>query len=424
MRDKSDKPDRVRLFTELSVAKLKHLKNEIGKQIVYYDRKQPGLILRINKTGSKAWRVLYYAEGKTKSEGLGYFRPNQPGHVSVKAARDAAANFRSNKSTILAERAKQAAAHSETFEIVAEKYLKRFVDGKRRTAPAMRKMIERLYPNWGSKPFETIRRSDISDLLDNIEETRGPRAADVTLAILRRMMGKYAVAHDDYASPIREGMARIENPSERSRDRILSDDEVRALFAACDGQGLFGNFVKMLLFTAQRRTKVSTMQWDDLDGDIWTIATEDREKGNAARLKLPKPALAVIQSQRELRTNGYVFPTSFKTSRDDPGKHYGSFSAFGEGKAALDKVMAEIKPDIPHWTLHDLRRTARSLMSRAKVRPDIAERVLGHAIPGVQGIYDRHAYDLERAQALTALSTLIGRILDAKSGGNVVPLRR
>jgi integrase len=132
----------------------------------------------------------------------------------------------------------------------------------------------------------------------------------------------------------------------------------------------------------------------------------------------------VIQAQHELRTNEYVFPTSFKTTRNDPGKHYGSFSAFGDGKAMLDKAMEEIKPGIPHWTLHDLRRTARSLMSRAKVRPDIAERVLGHAIAGVQGVYDRHAYDLERAQALTALSTLIGRILVEKSGGNVVPLRR
>ncbi|RXH05698.1 tyrosine-type recombinase/integrase [Bradyrhizobium guangzhouense] len=424
MRDKSVKPDRVRLFTELSVAKLKHLKGEVGKQIVYYDRRQAGLILRINKTGSKAWRVLYYVDGKTKSEALGYFKPNQPGHVSVKAARDAAGNFRANKSAILADRAKQAAAHSETFGVVAERYLKRFVDGKRRTAPAMRKMIVRLYPKWGTKPFETIRRSDVSDLLDEIEETRGPRAADVTLAILRRMMGKYAVAHDDYSSPIREGMARIENPSERSRDRILSDDEIRTMFAACEGLGVFGNLVKLLLFTAQRRAKVSTMRWDDLDGDVWTIATEDREKGNAARLKLPKPALAVIQAQRDLRTNDYVFPTSFKTSRNDPGKHYGSFSAFGDGKAALDKAMAEINPDIPRWTLHDLRRTARSLMSRAKVRPDIAERVLGHAIPGVQGVYDRHAYDLERAQALSALATLIGRILDAKGVGNVIPLRR
>ena len=95
------------------------------------------------------------------------------------------------------------------------------------------------------------------------------------------MMSKYAVGHDDYSSPIREGMARIENPSERARDRILSDDEIRTMWKACDGLGTFGNLVKMLLLTAQRRTKVATMKWDDLDGDLWTIETEHREKGNA-----------------------------------------------------------------------------------------------------------------------------------------------
>ncbi len=77
---------------------------------------------------------------------------------------------------------------------------------------------------------------------------------------------------------------------------------------------------------------------------------------------------------------------------------------------------------MPPWTLHDLRRTARSLMSRAGVRPDISERVLGHAIPGVQGVYDRHTYDSEKADALKRLSDLISKIVKPPKG-NVVPLR-
>ncbi|OSI65446.1 hypothetical protein BSZ22_31625 [Bradyrhizobium canariense] len=256
-----------------------------------------------------------------------------------------------------------------------------------------------------ARGVQSLRQSDCMEIVENL------------LRRLKELDQELAARNSD------EAMARIESPSERARDRILSDEEIRVMFRACEGQGVFGSFVKMLLFTAQRRTKVATMQWEDLAGEVWTIATEDREKGNAQRLKLPKPALAIIDAQREMRTNGYVFPASFKTSRADPSRHYGSFSAFGDGKAALDKGMAEIVPNIPRWTLHDLRRTARSLMSRARVRPEIAERVLGHAIPGVQGVYDRHAYDLERAQALTALAALIGRILDRKSG-NVVPLRR
>jgi integrase len=422
-RDRSTQADRHRLFTEIGIAKLRLRPGE--KQVAFRDKKKQGLILRINSSGRKSWLVSFYDKSRStmRSEKLGEFRPDSSDHMSLKGARDAADNFRANRTTILAERAKNAAARSDTFEVVAERYLKRFVDGKRRSGPQMRKMIEKIYPVWGKKPFEAIKRSDVSDLLDDIEVTRGPRAADVTLATLRRMMSKYAVGHDDYSSPIREGMARIENPSERARDRILSDEEIQVMFRACEGQGVFGNLAKMLLLTAQRRTKVASMSWDDVSEDVWTIATEDREKGNAGRLKLSKLALAVVDAQRETRTNNYVFPASFKTSRADPSRPYGSFSAFGDGKAALDKAMADILPNIPHWTLHDLRRTARSLMSRAGVRPDIAERVLGHAIPGVQGVYDRHAYDRERAQALASLATLIGRILDGKAG-NVVPLVR
>jgi len=78
---------------------------------------------------------------------------------------------------------------------------------------------------------------------------------------------------------------------------------------------------------------------------------------------------------------------------------------------------------MPSWVLHDLRRTARSLLSRAGVRPDISERVLGHAIPGVEGVYDRHSYDHEKADALNRLATLIDTIVHPPEGGNVIALR-
>src|SRR4029078_13015525 len=86
-------------------------------------------------------------------------------------------------------------------------------------------------------------------------------------------------------------------------------------------------------------------------------------------------------------------------------------------KQELDQKLG----DVPHWTLHDLRRTARSLMSRAGVRPDIAERVLGHAITGVEGVYDRHLYDTEKAEALAKLATLVERIVHPPAG-NVMAL--
>ena len=98
------------------------------------------------------------------------------------------------------------------------------------------------------------------------------------------------------------------------------------------------------------------------------------------------------------------------------------FSGFSKSKAALDKAVlvamqkrakkgAKVEP-IPNWTLHDLRRTAKTLMARAGVRPDISERVLGHVIAGVEGTYDRHSYADEKRDALEKLAAMIERILN------------
>jgi integrase len=93
-----------------------------------------------------------------------------------------------------------------------------------------------------------------------------------------------------------------------------------------------------------------------------------------------------------------------------------SFSGFSKAKAALDATIAAerkaAKSDaLPHWVLHDLRRTARSLMSRAGVAPDTAERVIGHVIPGVRGVYDRHTFLAEKTDALERLGKLVAQVL-------------
>ncbi len=108
--------------------------------------------------------------------------------------------------------------------------------------------------------------------------------------------------------------------------------------------------------------------------------------------------------------NPYVFTAA---------RGVGPFNSFSEWKAQLD---AKLPADLAHWTIHDLRRTARSLLSRAGVRPDISERVMGHIIPGVEGVYDRHRYDDEKAHALEVLADLIDRILNPPAA-NVVALR-
>jgi integrase len=141
---------------------------------------------------------------------------------------------------------------------------------------------------------------------------------------------------------------------------------------------------------------------------VWEIATEEREKGNAGALKLPPSALAIINAQPKRVGNEYVFAAV---------RGPGPLNGFNKRKAAFDKDCG-----VTGWTLHDLRRTARSLMSRAKVSDAHAEQTLGHKLQGVRGVYDRHSYFDEKADALAKLAALIDRIVNPPSG-NVVVLR-
>lgn len=296
----------------------------------------------------------------------------------------------------------------DSYESVAQNWIKRHVEAKKLRS---QKEIERIlskyvFPHWGKRDFVAIKRGDIAGLLDMIEDEHGAGQANATLAIIRGIANWYAKRHESYVTPFVKGMKRGEG---KARDRILTDDELRTVWKQAGSDGVFGAFVKTLLLTAQRRTDVLSMRWSDIDGDKWTMPREDRAKGNAGILKLPPLALAIIKAQPKLEGNPHIFALR----ADGPIR--------GVGKAK--NRFAERCKLAEHWTLHDLRRSSRSLLSRAGVRPDIAERVLGHAIEGVEGIYDRHPYTDEKAHALAALAKLIEDIING-TPHKVVPIRR
>ncbi len=294
----------------------------------------------------------------------------------------------------------------DSFKAVAENWLKRHVAAKQlRSEREIRRSLGMyVYPRWADRDFISIKRSDVAALLDHIEDEHGSRMADVVLAYLRGMANWFAGRDDDYVSPFVRGMRRHQNGA---RSRILDDDELRAVWKAAETNGDFCALIRLLLLTGQRLQKVATIKWAHVADGVWTIDTADREKGNAGSLALPAQALAIITAQPRLGDNPYVFAGRGLGYRD-----------FSKSKPPFDARL----PEMPQWTLHDLRRTARSLMSRAGIRPDISERVLGHAIPGVKGVYDRHGYRDEKAAALAKLAALIDGIVIPRE--NVTPMRK
>jgi integrase len=253
-------------------------------------------------------------------------------------------------------------------------------------------------------------------LLDEIEDGHSPRQADAVLTIIRSIMNWYATRHDDYTPPLVRGMGRAD-PEKKARDRVLDDTEIAAVWKAAEANGTFGALVRMLLLTAQRLDKVVSMRWTDIspmkwpsnDPPTWEIRTELREKENAGALQLPAAALAILDTLPRFADNPYVFA-------GQNGRH---ISKSGKYKNLFD---AKLPADMAPWRLHDLRRTARSLMSRAGVSSEHAERVMGHAIGGIEGIYDRHAYAGEKAAALVKLANLIDGIVHPRN--NVMPMRK
>jgi integrase len=287
-------------------------------------------------------------------------------------------------------------AATETLKDICELYLEREGDKLRNTNWRKGVFDRHVYPTLGARPIAQIRRSEIVQLLDRIEGGSGAAMATQTLALIRKVMNWYATRSDDFLSPIVRGMARTQR-SEHARDRILSDGELRKVWAT--NGGIFSQYVRFLLLTAARRNEVSEMTWAELQGSDWTLpAARNKTKVDLVR-PLSRQAQAILAGLP--KAGKFVWST-----------HGGAVPIRG---MAQFKRRFDAASGTNGWALHDLRRTARSLMSRAGVATDHAERCLGHVIGGVRGVYDRHEYHREKAQAFEALAALIEQIVEGRS---------
>ncbi len=242
-----------------------------------------------------------------------------------------------------------------------------------------------------------ISRRDAIDVIDRIAK-RAEVQANRTLARLRALLN-WAVEKDRLASSPIIGMKPP--TKERARDRTLSDDELRWFWSACEAIGWpFGPLAKLLLLTAQRRDEVAGIEWPEihLDQTTWTMPRYRAKNDRAHAVHLSEAAIEVLP--RSYVGSGLVFATNGRP-----------VSGFSHGKNRLDAAMLAAKADelgdtaevIPHWILHDLRRTAATGMARLNIPPHVFDKVLNHVsgtIRGVAAVYNRFEYlDERRASA-------------------------
>ena len=346
----------------------------------------------VTNSGHKSWVVQYRAGGKS------HRITRKERFFSLEEARAKALETLSKVAR--GEDPAIKAAKDPTLSEIAENYLR--IEGKRfRSSALYRRTLQRLVlPKLGKMPIGKIERLQIANLLDRIVEENGEVMADMTLAIIRRLMSWHATRDNHFVSPIVRGMARSK-PSERARSRILNDDELRSVWKAADASaGIIGPLVRFLLLTACRRDEAAEMSRAEIEDGLWTIPAARYKTGADTDIPLSAAALETLEALPRVGPDKYTFTQDGERP----------FRAHSSAKAKFDKACG-----VSDWVLHDLRRTARSLMSRAGVSPDIAEMCLGHKIPGIRSVYDRHRYLNEKRHAFEALAALIERIINPPS---------
>jgi len=258
----------------------------------------PGHYVRITPTGNKSFvAVARDTNGKQIWSTIG-----NAAHMQIDDARAKALEV------IARIKAGEDRGGPQSYQAVSDEWLKRYVAANGLISePSIRRMLSNhILPAWSGREFTSIKRGDVAALLDKVSDNAGPVAADRVLAVISSISNWYATRNDTYVSPVVRGMNRS-SKKKRARTRILDDNEIRIVWNAATGT--FGDFVKLLLLTAQRRDKVASMKWDDVGIDgTWHMANgSKREKGTAGDLTLPDFAIDIIRSRPCLASNPYVF---------------------------------------------------------------------------------------------------------------------
>jgi hypothetical protein len=203
----------------------------------------------------------------------------------------------------------------------------------------------------------------------------------------------------------------VEAEGSKARERILSDDELRAVWLACGQLGNFGALVRTLILTMSRRNEAARMDRAELSKTLWSVEGDRTKNGLPMDWHRTAQLNAIIEPLLKASNSPFVFE----------GRHHNRpLGGFSDLKAQLDEITGD---DVAPWTLHDLRRTSRSIMQRLKIPLEVRRACSNHVSGGVDGVYDRHAYAAEKVIAFDALAREIDRIMTGKAS-NVVSMTR
>jgi integrase len=373
-----------------------------------------GLYLVIQPSGAKSWAFRYRYAGKSRKLTIGAY----PSLDLARArSRVAAERVRVQDGADPATEHRIAALSADDFGAAAVQFIQRHAKPKNRGWRESARLIG-LIPDprapsddpatfvahkngavkkWGHRKISEITRADVNRLLDDIVDRGAPIGANRVFSALRKLFnwaeGRYGLE----VNPCN----RVQRPSaENSRDRVLTDDEIKAVWrAAAELGGAFCPFVRLLILTGQRRNEVAGMEWRELDGHLWKLPRGRVKNDNGHEVPLSAEALAVIAGVPRIHGRELLFSTTGKTA----------ISGFSKAKIEIDEIAG-----VEDWTLHDLRRTMASGMARLGVSLPVIEKILNHSsgsFRGVVGVYQRHSFADEKRAALDLWGAHVARLV-------------
>lgn len=390
------------------------------RRIEVPDAAFPGLYLVVQPSGVRSWAYRYRADGRTRKLTIGRFPALSLAKAREEAGR-AAQDIELGEDPAAVKAAKKTAeredatAERNTVNVLVEQFAKRHLSQIKSGTHARQFLDRFVVKEWGARDIHEITKRDVLDLLDSIVDAGTPTTANRVFAHTRKFLN-WCVERDILERSPAEG---VKPPAkEVSRDRVLSDDEIRWLWRAADAEGQpFGPLVKVLLLTGQRLGEVVGMSDHEIEDDIWHLSPIRTKNKRAHSLPLSPAVRDVLDSVVRIESSGGLI---FTTNGETPVSGYDR--AIKRLRTAVEAIAEEERGapvNVPIWTFHDLRRTAATGMARLGYPVQVVEAVLNHksgSVSGIAAVYNRHDYASEKREALEAWATSTLSI-GARAGG-------
>lgn len=375
------------------------------------------------------WRFRYKIAGKSRVMLIGYYPAislakarEMAKELSARVAlgHDVAGEKQERKAEALKKMEEE--KHALRVSELAAEYFERQILNRWKHPDILRRRIDKdINPNIGHFRIEEVKAWHIDDMLQKIVQRGAPTVANDVLRWTRRIFDFGIKRHMLESNPTSSFEISDAGGQEQSRERWLSREELMKLFQAMPMTKGFSRqnelTMKLLLVFCCRKMELCGARWEefDLDEAVWHLPAERVKNGDAIDIPIPTPALEWLKELHQMSCNSqWVLPARKMQHRMIPHIQESTLPV------ALSKVKGNL-PDVPNFTIHDFRRTARSHLAALGVDPVVAERCLNHRIKGVEGIYNRYQYFDERKQALELWADLLVS-LERGEGYNVMPL--